>query len=51
MICQGADPSHLFFMKFGVDAKTGVAARNDTDTVKAVMTPRPWQLWSGVPDH
>jgi len=50
-ICQGADPSHLFFMKFGVDAKTGVAARNDTDTVKAVMTPRPWQLWSGVPDH
>jgi hypothetical protein len=44
IICQGADPTHLFFLKFGVDRTTGVAARNDTNTLRAVMTPRPYLL-------
>ena len=34
----------LFFLKFGVDPTTGTSSRNDTDTLKAVMTPRPYVL-------
>jgi hypothetical protein len=43
IICEGADPTHLFFLKFGVDVMTGVSARNDT-ILKGVMTPRPYYL-------
>ena len=43
IICQGADPIHLFFLKFGLDPATGISARNDT-ILKAVMTPRPYYL-------
>jgi hypothetical protein len=34
----------LFFLKFGVDPTTGTSSRNDTGTLKAVMTPRPYVL-------
>lgn len=43
IICQGADPTHLFFLKFGLDPTTGIAARNDT-ILTAVMTPRGYYL-------
>ena len=43
IICIGADPTHLFFLKFGLDVTTGVSARNDT-ILKGVMTPRPYYL-------
>ena len=43
IICQGADPTHLFFLKFGLDPVTGISARNDS-ILKAVMTPRPYYL-------
>ena len=44
IICEGADPTHLFFLKDFVDPTTGRAARNDTSTLKSVMTPRPYAL-------
>lgn len=43
IICQGADPTHLFFLKFGLNPTTGIAARNDT-ILTAVMTPRGYYL-------
>ena len=45
IVCQGADPEHLFFLKHFVNTSTGVASRNDTTTLKHVMTPRPYALW------
>ena len=44
IICQGADPEHLFFLKHFVNPASGVAARNDTSTLRHVMTPRPYAL-------
>ena len=45
IVCQGADPEHLFFLKHFVNTSTGVASRNDTTTLKHVMTPKPYALW------
>lgn len=45
IICEGADPQHLFFLKHFVDPASGKAARNETTTLKHVMTPRPYALW------
>ena len=44
IICQGASPDYLFFLKDFVDPRSGRAARNDTQTLQHVMTPRPYAL-------
>ena len=44
IVCEGADPKHLFFMKDFVNPASGEAARNDTGTLRSVMTPRPYVL-------
>ena len=43
IVCEGADPTHLFFLKFEVDPSTGIVGRNDT-VLRVVMTPRPYYL-------
>ena len=45
IVCQGADPIHLFLLRDFVNVANGAAARNDTTTLKHVMTPRPYALW------
>ena len=44
IICQGADPTHLTLLKEFVDVRSGKSARNDTSTLRRVMTPRPYAL-------
>jgi len=45
IICEGTDKTHNFFLKFDVSPTTGVTARNETRTLRHVMTPRPYVLY------
>jgi len=44
IVCEGADPQHLFFLKLFINPANGAPARNDTTTLRHVMTPRPFAL-------